>query len=121
VSLTASASAVSPAPKYINDAFANDAAHKNFLAKFAAQETRCTTCHIPGRQKGRGNLNDFGKAMAKHLDVKKFKSEHAAGNNAAALVIFKAGWDKAVLEQNAAGATFEELILRGELPGQNPE
>lgn len=127
-----SAQALPPIPDYIKESFGSSDEHKGYLAAAAAQKSKCASCHIPDQdKKAKGHaLNDFGKAVHKHLDDKAFMAADKASKEGAddkakaeakakAKALFLASWTKAAAEKNADGKTFGELIKEGKIPGKN--
>jgi hypothetical protein len=121
--LTVPALALPPIPNYIPVALEGKAEYKEYLTAFKASNMKCSSCHIPGGdKKAKGHaLNDFGQAMHKHLDDKGFMAADKAKKMDDALKLFNEAWGKAVLEKNADGTAFNDLLKAGKLPGKNPE
>lgn len=127
-----SAYALPPIPDYIKESFGDKAEYKGYLAAAEAQKSKCASCHVPGQdKKAKGHaLNDFGKAVHKHLDDKAFMAADKAGKEAAdekgkaegkakAKALFLTAWEKASADKNADGKTFGDLIKEGKIPGKN--
>lgn len=127
-----SAEALPPIPDYIKESFAGKEEFKAYLAAADAQKSKCASCHVPGQdKKAKGHaLNDFGKAVHKHLDDKAFTAADKASKEGAdekakaeakkkAAELFLGAWTKAAAEKNADGKTFGELIKEGKIPGKN--
>jgi hypothetical protein len=121
--LASPALALPPIQNYIPVALEGKEEYKEYLTAFKASNMKCSSCHIPGGdKKAKGHaLNDFGQAMHKHLDDKGFMAADKAKKMDDALKLFNEAWGKAVLEKNADGTTFNELLKAGKLPGKNPE
>ena len=130
--VTSSAQALPPIPDYIKESFGDKPEYKAYLAAADAQKSKCASCHVPGQdKKAKGHaLNDFGKAVHKHLDDKAFMAADKAGKEAAdekgktegkakAKELFLASWNKAAAEKNAEGKAFGDLIKDGKIPGKN--
>jgi hypothetical protein len=115
--------ALPPIPKYIPVALEGKAEYKEYLTAFKASAKKCSSCHIPDAdKKAKGHaLNDFGQAMHKHLDDKGFMAADKAKKMDEALKLFNEAWGKAVLEKNADGQTFNDLLKEGKNPGKNPD
>jgi hypothetical protein len=108
-------------PRYLKDGFKEDAAYKPFLETVEGLKTKCDVCHIPGankKAKGHG-LNDFGKVYHDRFKHKDFTAADEAKKHEEAMKIFKDAWEKSVIEKNAEGKVYLELIKAGKLPGKN--
>ena len=120
--LTASpAFALPPIPKYLPEILKSSEDGKKFAETFEAMEGKCGVCHIPKadkKAKGHG-LNDFGKAVHKHLDHKSFMAADKEKMTEEAAKLLKDGWTKALAEKNEAGETFGDLVKAGKNPGKN--
>jgi len=115
------ANAFPPIPAHIKEAFKDDKDYKPFLETVEALKTKCDVCHKPGadkKAKGHG-LNDFGKVYHDRFENKKYKKAQEDKNAEEALKLFKAAWDKSIVEKNADGKVYGELIKAGKLPGKN--
>lgn len=117
-----SAWALPPIPKYLPDILKGDEDSKAFAEAFSKMDGKCSVCHIPKadkKAKGHG-LNDFGKAVHKHLDDKAFMGADKEKKADLAGKLLKEGWTKALSEKNEAGETFGSLVKEGKSPGKNP-
>lgn len=113
--------ALPPIPKYIISALKDKPASAEYAKSVEAAAMKCSSCHVPGadkKAKGHG-LNDFGKAIHKHLDDKAFMAADKDKDTAKATELFLAAWDKTVIEKNEAGVVYGDLIKEGKLPGKN--
>lgn len=132
VLVASSAYALPPIPDYIKDSFGGKEEYKGYLAAAEAQKSKCASCHIPGQdKKAKGHaLNDFGKAVHKHLDDKSFMAADKASKEATddkakaeakakATELFLSAWSKAAADKNADGKAFGDLIKDGKIPGRN--
>lgn len=131
-SFVSTAHALPPIPDYIKESFGEKAEYKGYLAAVDAQKSKCASCHVPGQdKKAKGHaLNDFGKAVHKHLDDKAFMAADKASKEGAdekakadgkakATELFLTAWSKAAADKNADGKAFGELIKEGKIPGKN--
>lgn len=130
--VASSAHALPPIPDYIKESFGGKEEYKGYLAAAEAQKSKCASCHVPGQDKkakGHG-LNDFGKAVHKHLDDKSFMAADKASKEATddkvkaeakskATTLFLSAWSKASADKNADGKAFGDLIKEGKIPGKN--
>lgn len=115
------ASALQPIPEYLPKILTG-ADQKAYVETLNASTMKCSSCHTPGadkKAKGHG-LNDFGQAIHKVFDHKKFNAAHKADNKEEAGKLLKDAWEKAAAEKNSEGVVFAELIKQGKLPGTNP-
>ena len=119
--LATEAKAFPPMPGHIKEAFKDNADYKPFLETVEALKMKCDVCHKPGAdKKARGHgLNDFGKVYHDRFEPKKYKKAQEDKQNDESLKLFKAAWDKSVVEKNAEGKVFGDLIKAGKLPGKN--
>ena len=130
--VTSSAQALPPIPDYIKESFGDKPEYKAYLAAADAQKSKCASCHVPGQdKKAKGHaLNDFGKAVHKHLDDKAFMAADKASKESTddkakaeaktkAAELFLTAWTRAATEKNADGKAFGELIKEGKIPGKN--
>jgi len=129
---SSSAFALPPIPDYIKGSFGEKEEYKGYFAAAEAQKSKCASCHIPGQdKKAKGHaLNDFGKAVHKHLDDKAFMAADKASKEATdekakaeakakAMELFLSAWSKAVADKNVDGKVFGDLIKEGKIPGRN--
>lgn len=108
-------------PKYVADGFKDDKDYKPFLETVEGLKSKCDLCHKPGAdKKARGHgLNDFGKVYHDRFKPKDFKAAEKEMKKDDAMKIFKAAWEKSILEKNADGKVYGDLIKDGKLPGKN--
>jgi hypothetical protein len=108
-------------PKYLADGYKDDAEYKPFLETVEGLKMKCDVCHKPGAdKKGRGHgLNDFGKVYHDRFKPKDFKAADMEKKTEDAMKIFKAAWEKSVIEKNVDGKVYGDLIKEGKLPGKN--
>jgi hypothetical protein len=126
VSLTASAWALPPLPKYVSEYYAARPEYAKFSEAWTALTLKCNACHKPGadkKAKGHG-LNDFGEAMHKHLKHKEFlAADKAKLDDAKMAELAKRLVAEALAAAEAAkkdnGKTYGELMKAGTLPGTN--
>jgi hypothetical protein len=123
--MAASAWALPPVPAYVGAHYKENPEYEKFAAAYAAQKSKCDTCHVPGadkKKKGHG-LNDFGKAVHDHFKHRDFTAADKAKDNPAeaakAKELIAAALVAAEAEKNADGKTFGELMKAGQLPGKN--
>ena len=115
------ATAFPPMPGYLKDGYKDDKDYKSFLETVEGLKTKCDVCHKPGAdKKGKGHgLNDFGKVYHDRFKPKDFQAADKAKNTEEALKVFKAAWEKSIIEKNADGKVYFDLIKEGKLPGKN--
>jgi hypothetical protein len=123
--LAGSAWALPPVPAYVGPYYKDKPEYAKFAEVYAAQKSKCDTCHVPGadkKMKGHG-LNDFGKAVHDHFKHRDFTAADKAKENPAeaakAKELIVAALVAAEAEKNADGKTFGELMKAGQLPGKN--
>jgi hypothetical protein len=108
-------------PGYLKNGYKDDKDYKPFLETVEGLKTKCDVCHKPGadkKAKGHG-LNDFGKVYHDRFKHKDFSAADKEKKTEEAMKIFKDAWEKSILEKNADGKVFGELIKEGKLPGKN--
>ena len=108
-------------PNYLKDGYKDQQDYKPFLDTVEGLKTKCDVCHKPGadkKAKGHG-LNDFGKVYHDRFKHKDFSAADKAKNTEEAMKLFKDAWEKSVIEKNAEGKVFGDLIKAGKLPGKN--
>jgi hypothetical protein len=115
------ANAFPPMPGYLKDGYKDDKDYKPFLETVEGLKTKCDVCHKPGAdKKGKGHgLNDFGKVYHDRFKPKDFQAADKEKKTDEALKIFKAAWEKSIIEKNADGKVYFDLIKEGKLPGKN--
>jgi len=108
-------------PKYLKDAYKDEADYKPFMTTFDGLTTKCDVCHKPGAdKKGKGHgLNDFGKVYHDRFKPKDFSTADKDGKTEDAMKIFKETWEKSIKEKNVDGKVYFDLIKEGKLPGKN--
>ena len=79
----------------------------------AVKKAGCKVCHF-GKKKA--DRNDYGAAIAKIVDGKKWKAAYKA-DKAKAMKEFEAVLDKVAKMKGAQGKTYGELIKAEKLPG----
>ena len=117
----ASAFAFPSLPKYVQDGFKDDKDYKPFLETVEGLKMKCDVCHKPGAEKkakGHG-LNDFGKVYHDRFKHKDFTAADKEKKTDEAMKIFKDAWEKSIVEKNADGNVYGDLIKNGKLPGKN--
>ena len=123
---SSSASALTPLPKYVAEAYEGSTDYQSFVQKFDALKSKCHLCHKPDadkKAKGHG-LNDFGHAMHEHLNDDEFKKLDKSGktnpgDHKKALDLVIEALKKSEADKNADGKSFGEIMKAGELPGKN--
>ena len=108
-------------PKYLVDGYKENKDYKPFLDTVEALKMKCDVCHKPGAEKkARGHgLNDFGKVVHDRFKPKDFQAADKEKKTEEAMKIFKDAWEKSILEKNADGKVYGDLIKEGKLPGKN--
>jgi hypothetical protein len=110
-----------PIPAQVKEAFKDEKDYKPFLDTVDGLKVKCDICHKPGadkKAKGHG-LNDFGKVYHDRFEAKKYKKAQEDKQTEESLKLFKAAWDKSIVEKNSDGAVYGDLIKAGKLPGKN--
>lgn len=118
---TADAFAFSKLPTYLADGYKDDKAYKPFLDTVEGLKSKCDICHKPGadkKAKGHG-LNDFGKVYHDRFKHKDFTAADKDKKTDEAMKVFKDAWEKSIIEKNADGKVYGDLIKEGKLPGKN--
>lgn len=113
--------AFSKLPTYLANGYKEDKDYKSFLETVEGLKSKCDVCHIPGadkKAKGHG-LNDFGKVYHDRFKHKDFTAADKDMKTEEAMKIFKDAWEKSILEKNAEGKVYGDLIKAGKLPGKN--
>jgi len=119
--VAANAHAFPKIPTYLVDGYKNNKDYKPFLETVEGLKSKCDVCHKPGadkKAKGHG-LNDFGTAYHDRFDHKGFQTADKAMKTDEAMKIFKDAWEKSIVEKNADGKVYGDLIKEGKLPGKN--
>ncbi|HEY0982815.1 MULTISPECIES: hypothetical protein [unclassified Schlesneria] len=108
-------------PGYIKEGYKDDGEYKPFLETLDSLKSKCDVCHKPGadkKAKGHG-LNDFGKVFHDRFKHRDYTAADKAKNTEEAMKVFKAAWEKSVIEKNADGKVFLDLIKEGKIPAKN--
>ena len=108
-------------PKYLVDGYKIEKDYKPFIETVEGLKTKCDVCHKPGAEKkakGHG-LNDFGKVYHDRFKPKDFKAADMEKKTDDAMKVFKDAWEKSIIEKNADGKVYGDLIKAGKLPGKN--
>ena len=108
-------------PQYLVDGYKADKDYKPFLDTVNGLKMKCDVCHKPGAEKkakGHG-LNDFGKVYHDRFKHKDFTAADKDKKTEEAMKLFKDAWEKSILEKNADGKVYGDLIKEGKLPGKN--
>lgn len=110
-----------PLPTYVQDAYKPNAEYKPFFETVDALKSKCDVCHKPGAdKKARGHgLNDFGKVYHDRFKPKDFQAAHKEKKTEDAMKLVKDAWEKSLLEKNADGKLYGDLIKEGKIPGKN--
>jgi hypothetical protein len=108
-------------PTYLMDGLKDNEDYKPFLETVTALKMKCDVCHKPGAdKKARGHgLNDFGKVYHDRFKAKDFQAAHKEKKTEEAMKLFKDAWEKSIVEKNADGKVYGDLIKEGKLPGKN--
>ena len=116
-----SAEAFPTMPQYLVDGYKADKDYKPFLDTVNGLKMKCDVCHKPGAEKkakGHG-LNDFGKVYHDRFKHRDFTAADKDKKTEEAMKLFKDAWEKSILEKNADGKVYGDLIKEGKLPGKN--
>lgn len=102
--------------KHWKEHYLTDKADKLFVKR--ARQAGCYLCHVK-RQKKRDVQNEYGSALARHLDANDFPEEWVDANPEEAKKRILAAFEKVEDEFASDDRRFGEKIDAGELPASN--